>query len=82
LEEVTAGYDTDETTKELLRRITAGEAVGEFTYKGGIIWYKDRVWLGSNQTVQHIVMTVLHDNAVGGHSGFLVTYRRIKAHFG
>lgn len=78
LEEVTTGYDTDATTKELLRQITTGKVVGEFTYKGGIIWYKDQVWLGSNQTVQHKVMTALHDTVVGGHS---VTYRHIKAHF-
>jgi hypothetical protein len=27
-------------------------------------------------------MTTLHDSVVGGHSGFPVTYRRVKANFG
>jgi hypothetical protein len=81
LEEVRAGYDADENATDLLRRMTAGEAVGEFTYKGGIIMYKDRVWLGSNQSMQQKVMAALHDRALCGNSGFPVTYRRIKAHF-
>jgi hypothetical protein len=37
--------------------------------------------LGNNQDVQQLVMTALHDSVVGGHSGFPVTYRRVKANF-
>jgi transposase InsO family protein len=39
------------------------------------------VWLGNNTTLQLKNIAALHDSALGGHSGFPVTYRRIKQLF-
>jgi hypothetical protein len=47
----------------------------------GIIHYKGRIWLGDNAQLQQSIMSALHNSALGGHSGFPVTYRRIKAVF-
>jgi hypothetical protein len=58
-----------------------GEKQEHYTLTNGVICYKGRIWLGNNQVVQQMVMTTLHDSAVGGHSGFPVTYRRVKANF-
>ena len=58
-----------------------GEKQEHYTLTNGVIRYKGRIWLGNNQVVQQMVMTALHDSAVGGHSGFPVTYRRVKANF-
>jgi hypothetical protein len=37
--------------------------------------------VGANKDVQLKIMTTLHDSAIGGHSGFPVTYGRIKKLF-
>jgi transposase InsO family protein len=58
-----------------------GEKQEHYTLTNGVICYKGRIWLGNNQVVQQMVMTALHDSVVGGHSGFPVTYRRVKANF-
>lgn len=42
---------------------------------------KNRIWVGDNPDLQQKIITVLHDNAVGGHSGLPVTYSRIKKLF-
>lgn len=34
-----------------------------------------------NREIQHLVILELHESAIGGHSSFLVTYRRIKSNF-
>jgi hypothetical protein len=44
----------------------------------GVIRFKGQIWLGNNQALQQHVISALHDSAVGGHSGFPVTYIRHK----
>jgi hypothetical protein len=52
-----------------------------FTLVSGVIKHKGRIWLGCSNQVQLKVMTALHDSPIGGHSGFPVTYHRIKKLF-
>jgi hypothetical protein len=47
----------------------------------GIIKYKNAIWLGHSIEIQEIVTAQLHASPIGGHSGYLVTYKRIKALF-
>ena len=42
---------------------------------------KKRIWLGNNKELQLQIMSALHASPAGGHSGFPVTYRRIKQLF-
>jgi transposase InsO family protein len=81
LAEVTKGYESDEQAKKLLQSLATGHSMDPFTLTAGIIRHKGRVWLGHDSALQLKVMTALHDSAVGGHSGFPVTYRRIKSVF-
>jgi hypothetical protein len=37
--------------------------------------------VGNDKTVQNQIITALHDSAVGGHLGTLVTYKRVKQMF-
>jgi hypothetical protein len=50
-------------------------------FNSGIIRYEGRIWLGDNAQLHQSIMSALHNSALGGHSGFPVTYRRIKAVF-
>jgi hypothetical protein len=79
--QVTQGYDQDPTAKKILTQLAVGGQLAHYTITQGVIRYKGRIWLGSNQEMHQKVMSALHDSAVGGHSGFPVTYRRIKSNF-
>lgn len=81
LEEVVAGYQKDAAAMKLLAALSLGEQISIFSLKDGVLRYKNRVWLGNNADLQHKVLTTLHSGAMGGHSGFPVTYKRVKAIF-
>ena len=81
LEEVVQGYITDEHTQKLITALALGKEIPHFTLRDGLVRFKQRVWLGTNVELQTKVITALHASALGGHSGFPVTYRRVKALF-
>jgi hypothetical protein len=45
------------------------------------LWYKDRLYLCKNSKLKQNVLLELHPSTVGGHSGFLKTYHRVKKEF-
>jgi hypothetical protein len=76
------GYDNDSYTQDIITKISvAQQSVPNFSLKDGILRFKDRVWVGNNHPLQVQIMSALHSAPVGGHSGFPVTYRRIKQLF-
>lgn len=80
--EVLAGYDNDLNAQKLLQQLSVcSDVAGPYSLTSGLIRYKGCVWLGSNKLLQQKVMTALHASALGGHSGFPVTYSRIKQLF-
>lgn len=74
-------YTKDEATSKLYASLTVHSPEGHFTLLNGVIHYKNRIWLAGNDEAQSKVMTAFHSAAIGGHSGFLVTYTRIKKLF-
>jgi hypothetical protein len=52
-----------------------------FELKEGLIRYKGRVVIPLDLSLQTQIMQALHSSAIWGHSGFLVTYHRIKSIF-
>lgn len=52
-----------------------------YTLLNGIIRYKHRIWLGHSVQLQQRVLSALHASAMGGHSGYEVTYNRVKRFF-
>ena len=76
------GYLDDTESKELLAKLSLNPvAVPDFELHDGLLRYKGKIWLGNNVTLHHTVMTAMHCSAVGGHSGFPVTYHRLKQLF-
>jgi hypothetical protein len=59
----------------------ANGPVGNFTLQQGVIRHKGRIWVTNNPVVQQQIFQAFHDSALGGHSGFPVTYARIKQLF-
>ncbi|XP_040379158.1 uncharacterized protein LOC121054199 [Oryza brachyantha] len=82
LSEVVQGYSDDLQASKLLSALAVNSsAVPNFSLQNGLLKYKGRIWLGNNSKLQTKVVVVLHDSPTGGHSGFPVTYRRIKGLF-
>jgi transposase InsO family protein len=52
-----------------------------YQLKQGIIYHKGRIWVGMNLEMQKQLLTALHASPLGGHSGFPVTYHKVKKLF-
>lgn len=50
---------------------------GFFFLQNGLLKYKGSLWVGNNPDLHMQIFKAFHDNPLGGHSGFLVTYRRV-----
>jgi hypothetical protein len=53
-------------------------SVPHFTWYDGLLRYKKRIWVGNDLALYLQLLNAFHGSAVGGHSGFPMTYRRIK----
>lgn len=74
-------YLQDEEASKLLSELSLNSPAGHYKLIDGLIKYKDRIWIG-NATSSHLkVLGALHSSAIGGHSGFEVTYKRVKKLF-
>ena len=79
LDEVQQGYRADPQAQKLLVQLADPTAVpSEFTLEEGILRLHGRVWVGRNEQLQRRILQALHDSAIGGHSGFNVTYQRVR----
>ena len=65
-------------TAKLLSTLAVQNPHGLFTLQHGIIIYKGRIWVSGNRSMKFKILESLHSSPLGGHSGFPVTYRRIK----
>jgi hypothetical protein len=83
LEEVQQGYNLDPATQKLLVQMTSDPSQGPrfFTLTDGVLRVQGRIWVGQNAAVQQKILSALHTNALGGHSGFNVMYRRVRSLF-
>lgn len=82
LDSVQQGYVDDPMAQKLLARLATGTASTDgFTLDSGVIKQHGRVWLGNNVPLQKQVLSALHASAIGGHSGFNVTYQRVRRLF-
>jgi hypothetical protein len=79
LEEIIQEYLEDTKTKNLLAELTVSGSAGPFSLEQGIIQFKKRIWLHEPSKLK---LKILKDaGAIGGDSGFAVTYHRVKRLF-
>ena len=52
-----------------------------FSWKNDSLWYKDRLYICNNSQLKQKVLLEFHTSPLGGHSGFLKTYHRVKKEF-
>lgn len=80
--DVVKGYEQDSHATELPTALAlqADSKPGD-QLQSGVIKYKERIWIGNNAQLQWKLLTEFHASPLGGHSGFLVTYSRLKKLF-
>jgi hypothetical protein len=81
-EEILNCYSTDLQAQQLLSKLAlSADDVPHYSLDGGLIKFKNRIWLGTNSVLHIKVLQALYGSAIGGHSGIPVTYRRVKQLF-
>jgi hypothetical protein len=78
LEDIQKAYNSDPHCSKLLAELAISSPSGHYSLQDGLIKYKGRIWVGTNQTMQLKLLFALHTGAVGGHSRYEVTYKRVK----
>jgi hypothetical protein len=75
-------WKNDKKVWTLIQRLQQDSSASDkFTWKNDSLWYKDRLYLCKNSQLKQKVLLELHTSPVGGHSGFLKTYYRVKKDF-
>jgi len=66
----------------LIQRLQQESSASDtFTWKNDSLWYKDLLYLCKNSQLKQKVLLEFHTSPIGGHSGFLKTYHRVKKDF-
>jgi len=81
LQSVQDSYKDQPAAQKLFQSLALQSPQGHFSRDQGIIKYKGAIWLGHSNDIQQTVIEQLHASPIGGHSGFLVTYHRVRKLF-
>lgn len=77
-----ASYAHDDKAIELLQQLSVQpDSKPNYQLIQGVIRYKNCIWLGHHPDLHLKIFSAFHDSPLGGHSGFPVTYKRIKSLF-
>ena len=53
----------------------------KFSLRAGILCIDQCIWVGAKPQLHHKLVSAFHDSAIGGHSGFPVTYKCVRQLF-
>ena len=82
INEATEEWKNDEEVWVLIRKLQQDSSTSDtFSWKNDSLWYKDRLYLCNNSQPKQKILMELHTSPLGGHSGFLKTYHRVKKKF-
>lgn len=81
LQSVADAYPSYNDTTPILQSLVVQSPTSAYQMKEGIILYKNRVLLPAASEFPKKVFSTLHNTPVGGHSGFIVPYHKIKKPF-
>lgn len=82
LEDIIASYNSNQQSERLLEQLVIRPNLkGRFSLVQGLVRFRGRIWLGGSTTMQQQIIAAFHDSLVRGHSGFPVTYKRVRKLF-
>ena len=75
-------WNNDEEVLALIEKLQQDPSTNDtFRRKNDSLWYKDHLYLCKNSQLKQNILMELHISSLGGHSGFLKTYQRVKKEF-
>ena len=75
-------WKNDENLWTLIQRLHQDSISSDtFTWKNDSLWYTDHLYLCKKYELKQKVLLEFHTSLVGGNSGFLKTYHRVKKEF-
>ena len=80
--DIAESFEEDPKARELLTALAVNDKeMPEYSYSGGVIRYKGRVYVEASTLLRQQLITCMHTSAIGGRSGNLGTYKRTKTYF-
>lgn len=82
VQEILNSYAVDSSAQQLLCKLAVSSPNAKgFSLSNGLIKKAGKIWVGANSALQTKLIAAFHAFAIGGHSGVLVTYQRVKKRF-
>lgn len=71
--------ESDEKLSKIMEELQTveGGKEGKFSIQQGMLRYKNRLVLSKTSTLIPTILHTYYDSVLGGHSGFLRTYKRL-----
>ena len=72
-------WKRDEEVWTLIQKLQQDPSTSDtFSWKNDSLWYKYRLYICKNSQLKQNIVLELRTSPLGGHSGFLKTYHRVK----
>ena len=72
-------WKKDEEVWTLIQNLQQDPSTSDtFNWKNNSLWYKYCLYLCKNSQIKQNILLELHTSPLGGHSGFLKTYHKVK----
>ncbi|KAJ4733316.1 polyprotein [Rhynchospora pubera] len=82
VEEIKQSYEGDVWAQDLIDKFQERSLeVPLYSFQQGVLRYKNRICVGSGYDWRDRLLKEVHDSNLGGHSGILGTYQRLKGMF-
>lgn len=82
VQEILNSYTVDPAAQEMLTKLAIDvEACPGFQLQEGLIRQEGKIWVGANAGLQTKLIQAFHSTPIGGHSGMLSTYHKVKQLF-
>ncbi|KAJ3685492.1 hypothetical protein LUZ61_014656 [Rhynchospora tenuis] len=81
IEDIQQSYVNDPWIEDLKEKMKENTSDDKITVHQGIVRYKNRICVGSSGEWRDKLLSEVHDSTLGGHSGVLATYQRLKKMF-
>lgn len=79
--DIIAGYKDDQYTSDMLAKLaTDSTSVPHVSIHDVLLKYKDRIWIGTDATLQHQLIK-MYSSPMGGHSSIPATVKRVQSLF-
>uniref|UniRef100_A0A453D8R9 Reverse transcriptase RNase H-like domain-containing protein n=1 Tax=Aegilops tauschii subsp. strangulata TaxID=200361 RepID=A0A453D8R9_AEGTS len=79
IQEILNSYTVDPNAQLMLQKLAVdSKACPGFQLQEGLIKQEGKIWVGANTGLQTKLIQAFHSSPIGGHSGILPTYHKVK----